>query len=73
MHFALMHIDETAAPDEEALIAVPGAAKTVIAVPLDALPHFLPILDQAVADQPRACCPACSAELPARADLDGRR
>ncbi|MDX6690588.1 MAG: hypothetical protein QOG15_2045 [Solirubrobacteraceae bacterium] len=66
MHFALMHLDDTAAPAEEALIAVPGAGKTVIAVPLDALPGFLPILDEAVADQPPACCPACSAELPAR-------
>jgi hypothetical protein len=65
MHFALMHLDETPAEDEEVLIAVPGGAKTVIAVPLDALPHFLPILESAVAEHPRACCPECAVELPA--------
>jgi hypothetical protein len=70
MHFALMHLEATPQPDEEVLITVPGAAKTVIAVPLDALPHFLPLLDQAVQGKPRACCPACSAVLPAEV-LDG--
>jgi len=67
MHFALMHLDATPAPDEEVLITVPGGANTVIAVPLDALPHFLPLLDRAVRDQPPARCPACSAVLPAGA------
>jgi hypothetical protein len=65
MHFALVHLDVTPADDEEVLIAVPGGAKTVIAVPLDALPNFLPLLEEAVENQPRACCPACSAVLPA--------
>ncbi|MDQ3676513.1 MAG: hypothetical protein M3401_06865 [Actinomycetota bacterium] len=65
MRFAHMHLEATPLPDEDVLIAVPGTGKTVIAVPLDALPHFLPLLDRAVRDQPRACCPACSAVLPA--------
>jgi hypothetical protein len=65
MHFALVHLGVTPASDEEVLITVPGGAKTVIAVPLDALAHVLPLLDQAVESQPRACCPACSAVLPA--------
>jgi len=65
MHFVLMHLDEIPAADEEVLIAVPGGPKTVIAVPLDALPHFLPLLDRAIEGRPRACCPACSAVLPA--------
>jgi len=64
MHFALMHLDDVPAPDEEVLITVPGGPKTLIAVPLDALPHFLPLLDRAVQEHPPACCPACSAVLP---------
>ncbi len=66
MHFAVMHLGAVPTPDEEVLIAVPRAdAKTVIAVPLEALPHFLPLLDRAVQDGPRARCPACASVLPA--------
>jgi len=65
MHFALMHLHDVPARDEEVLITIPGGPKTAIAVPLDALSHFLPLLDRAVQEQPPARCPACSAVLPA--------
>jgi len=49
-------------------LVVPGQpSKTAIAVPLDALPSFLPILERARSELPPACCPRCSAQLPAQA------
>ncbi len=49
---------------EEVFVIVPGASKTAISVPLDALPRFLPILEEAGgrADWPQ--CPSCGAEIP---------
>jgi hypothetical protein len=68
MHFSLIHLGEVPSEDEEAFIVIPGGAKTVIAVPLDALPHFLPLLAQAASGLPPPRCPACSARLPATID-----
>lgn len=66
MHFILMNVLDDPSPGEEVYLLVPGdASRTVIAVPLDALPSFLPILERARAELPPACCPKCSAELPA--------
>ena len=66
MVFCLMHLDAPGAPgeDEEVYVVVPGAEKTAIALPLDALPQFLPLLEQAVRDLPSAQCSACHATLP---------
>lgn len=66
MHFVLMNVSNQPSPGEEVYLLVPGnPSRTAIAVPLDALPHFLPILDRARSGLPPACCPQCSAELPA--------
>lgn len=68
MHFALMHVCNQASPGEEVFLLVPGEpSKTAIAVPLDALANFLPILERARSGLPPACCPRCSVQLPAQA------
>ena len=66
MMFCAIHLDPPSAEpdDEEVYVVVPGAAKTAIAVPLDALAQFLPLLAQAVGDLPPPQCPACSATMP---------
>jgi len=68
MHFSLIHLAEVPREGEEAFVVIPGGAKTVIAVPLDALPHFLPLLAQAAKGLPPPRCAACSARLPAAID-----
>ena len=65
MCFALMHLSDEPAVDEEAYVFVPDTTKTVIAVPLDALPAFLPLLAQALDGSGPVCCPTCAARLPA--------
>jgi len=68
MHFVLMHVFNDASPGEEVILLVPGeSSKTAIAVPLDALPGFLPILERARSELPPACCPRCAAQLLAQA------
>ncbi|MGH2942095.1 MAG: hypothetical protein ACRDLN_04900 [Solirubrobacteraceae bacterium] len=66
MHFCAVHLDDACRPpdDEEVYVVVPGTTRTAIAVPLDALPHFLPLLEQAVGNDARPACPACAAEIP---------
>ena len=66
MVFCVIHVDPPCAEpeDEEVYVVVPGTNQTVIAVPLDALPQFLPLLEQAVRDLPSAHCAACTAEMP---------
>jgi hypothetical protein len=65
MQFSVIHLAEVPSEGEEVFVVVPGGAKIAIAVPLDALPQFLPLLAQAAEELPPACCPACSARLPA--------
>jgi hypothetical protein len=65
MHFSVIHLAEVPSEDEEVFVVVPGGTKTAIAVPLDALPQFLPLLAQAAEDLPPPRCPACAARLPA--------
>jgi len=65
MHFSLIHLDDEPSDGEEVYVVVPDGSKAAIAVPLDALPDFLPILEQARSGLPPARCPACSATLPA--------
>jgi hypothetical protein len=64
MHFSAIHLADAPSEGEEVYVVVPGGAKTAIAVPLDALPQFLPLLAQATAELPPPHCPACSARLP---------
>ena len=61
MFFHLIHIDTTPRtdPGEEAYVITPGTSKTAMAVPLDALPAFLPMLAEALDDLPPLCCPQC--------------
>jgi len=68
MHFSLIHLAEVPGEGEEVFVVIPGGGKTVIAVPLDALQHFLPVLAQAATGLPPPRCPACSAQLPAGID-----
>jgi hypothetical protein len=68
MQFSLLHLAEAPSEDEEVFVVVPGGTKTAIAVPLDALAQFLPLLAQAAAELPPPRCPACSARLPAAID-----
>jgi hypothetical protein len=65
MQFSLIHLDEVPSDGEEVFVVVPGGTKTAMAVPLDALAQFLPLLAQAAAALPPPRCPACSAQLPA--------
>jgi hypothetical protein len=67
MHFCAIHLDDLGAPDggeEEVYVVVPGDAKTALAVPLDALAQFLPLLEQAVGGDAWPRCPACGAAIP---------
>jgi hypothetical protein len=64
MHFSAIHLADVPSAGEEVYVVCPGGAKTAIAVPLDALPQFLPLLAQAAADLPPPRCSACSARLP---------
>ena len=66
MVFCVIHVDPPCAEpeDEEVHVVVPGTGKTVMAVPLDALPQFLPLLEQAVRELPPAQCAACTAAMP---------
>jgi hypothetical protein len=67
MHFCAIHLDDDEAPlgePEEVYVVVPGTAKTAMAVPLDALPAFLPVLERAVGTESVPQCPVCAAEIP---------
>lgn len=68
MIFCAISLHDLAAPpeaeEEEVLVIVPGTSKTAIAVPLDALPHFLPILEEAGGREAWPQCPSCGAEIP---------
>ena len=49
MVFCVIHLDDAPCrdADEEVYVIVPDGSKTAIAVPLDALPRFLPLLQRA--------------------------
>ncbi|MEA2126566.1 MAG: hypothetical protein QOI80_3348 [Solirubrobacteraceae bacterium] len=70
MRFSLIHIDEGS---DELTVVVPGGERAAIMVPLDALPAFLPILDEAIETLPEQCCAACDEPLPGlRREADAR-
>jgi hypothetical protein len=65
MHFCAIHLDDRPADDdEEVYVVVPGAAKAVMAVPLDTLDRFLVLLEQAVGSEARPQCRACGTAIP---------
>lgn len=66
MVFCVIHLDPPCPTeeDDEVYVVVPGSAKTAIALPLDALPGLLPLLEQAVGDLPPPQCAACEAAMP---------
>jgi hypothetical protein len=66
MHFCAIHLDDAPRSPraEEVYVVVPGGSKTAMAVPLDALAQFLPLLERAVGGPSRPRCPACAAEIP---------
>jgi len=67
MHFCAIHLDDHGAPDgggEDVYVVLPGAAKTALAVPLDALAQVLALLEQAVGSDAWPRCPACGAAIP---------
>lgn len=68
MVYCFVHLDDDA-PDpagheEEVFVVVPDTSKVVMAVPLDALPEFLVLLQQAVGDLPLPECRSCMATMP---------
>jgi len=71
VRFHLIHVhDESRSDDhEEVVVLTPGAAKTAIAVPIGALPAFMPLLAEGVAGLPPFRCPDCGELI---ADHDGR-
>jgi hypothetical protein len=66
MHFCAIHLDDapSAPATEEVYLVVPGGSKTALALPLDVLAQFLPVLERAVGGPSRPRCPACAAEVP---------
>lgn len=73
MVFCALHLDRVEDPlgrAEEVFLVVPGGSKTALAVPLDALPEFLPLLEQAVGGDVLPACPVCGAEIPRLAYSD---
>ena len=70
MVYCFVHLLDDPDPadgEEEVYIVVPDTSKVAMAIPLEALPAFLPLLDQAVCDLPLPECPACGATMPTRA------
>ena len=69
MVYCYVHLDDVPEPadgPEEIFIVVPDTSKIALAVPLDALPEFLTVLQRAVGDLPMPECPACTATMPCR-------
>ena len=74
MVFCVIHLDDAPCrdDDEEVYVIVPDGTKTAIAVPLDALPRFLPLLGRAFGEAPLPECPACAAPMPTFAAVAAR-
>lgn len=66
MVFCALHLDPEDLPpgQEEVYLVMPGGAKTALAVPLDGVPEFLPLLERAIGSASLPRCPACGAEIP---------
>lgn len=74
MVFCALHLDRVEDPlgGEEVFLVVPGGSKTALSVPLDALPEFLPLLEQAVGGDALPACRVCGAEIPRLVYRDDR-
>jgi hypothetical protein len=71
-----VHLDDDArdqAAGEEVYVFVPEATKTVIRIPLVALPAFLPLLAAAVGCDSPPTCPACASSIPRFSECRGLR
>ncbi len=70
MRFHLIHVDSEPRSDEqeEVYVLTPGANKAAIAVPIDALPAFLPLLAESLDGLPELLCPDCGEPI---VDHDG--
>ena len=66
MVFCVIHLDDAPCRDvdEKAYVIVPDGSKTAMAVPLDALPRFLPLLQRALDDAPLPECSTCATPMP---------
>jgi hypothetical protein len=62
VRFSLIHLDDEGISDT-CWVVTPGVEKTVIAVPLQALDAFLPLLAEASRDLPEARCEVCEGDL----------
>jgi hypothetical protein len=66
MRFHLMHIDDELRPmgeDEEVYVFTPGTGKTALAVPLDAVPKVLELLEEALDGVEIQVCEHCGEPL----------
>ena len=70
MRFSLIHLDDADRSDE-VYVVVPGAEKTVFAVPLGALDKFIPLVTTALRGLPQARCRACGGDPVWPPDVDG--
>lgn len=66
MVFCLVHLDDQPGTpgDEEVYVIVPDGSKTALAVPLDAIAEFLPLLERAVGGGQLPACHCCAAPMP---------
>lgn len=73
MVFCALHLDraEDVLGEEEVYLVMPGGAKAAFAVPLDALPEFLPLLEAAAGHDALPSCRVCGAEIPRLIHDDG--
>jgi hypothetical protein len=71
MRFHLIHVFDELRNDEheEVFVITPGGEKTAMAVPIGALPAFMPLLAQGVDGLPAPRCPDCGELI---SDHDGR-
>jgi hypothetical protein len=77
MRYFVAHLDDAPGrswresdPSEE-IYVIPYGTRVATAVPVGALRHLLPILHEASADLPPACCTSCGLKLPAPTPPDG--
>lgn len=76
MRYFLAHLtDRPGAPWEESdpyeeIYVFPFGTRVATAVPVGRLGRSLPVMDEAAAEVPPACCPGCGASLPAPARGD---
>lgn len=71
MLFCLLHLEDTFGRSraEEVYVVMPDGSKAAFALPIGALPEFLPLLDEATGDGPLPECPTCQSMIPALAHL----